>query len=432
MTKGNDPGEGYPPSYYAATRVPGPSTARLAGEHRTDVCIVGGGYTGLSVALHLARAGVRVMLLEQSYLGWGASGRNGGQIHVGMRRGQTWLEERVGPDDAMNLWRVALDARDHLDWLLAQYRIDCDLSEGLLHLDHRRRYVADSRRKVELLQTRYGYEHISFVDRDAARFLVASDGYWGGTLDRRGGHLHALNFALGLARAAQVEGAALFEHARVERIGRSGTQWRLETRMGAVNASHIVLACNGYLRGLCPPVEARVMPINSFIATTVPLGPERAEALIRNRLGVSDSRFVVYYFRITRDWRLLFGGGESYSYRFPADIGAVVRPNMLRIFPQIADVPIDTAWGGTLAITPFRTPYVRQVEAGLYNLSGYSGMGVVLAPYFGKLVAQAIVRGDADFERLTRLPVPYFPGGRWLRWPTLVAAMSIAALRDRL
>ncbi len=427
-----DPEAHYPASYYAATRGESPVASPLVGETRADVCIVGGGFTGLSAALRLAERGVSVALLEGGPLGWGASGRNGGQVHVGMRREQDWLEKAVGRDDAEHLWRIAIDARDDLDRLMREHRIDCDYRPGYLHADHKARYVSDTRDNVELLQSRYGYPHIRFVDREEIRTLVAGGAYHGGSLDLRGGHLHPLNLSLGIARAAAAAGAGLHAHSHATAIAPCASGWRVATAQGAVVADKVLLACGGYLRGLDRTVDARVMPINNYVAVTAPLGEDRARALIRDGLAVSDSRFVVYYYRMTPDQRLLFGGGESYSYRFPADIANFVRPHMARVFPQLAEVPIDYAWGGTLSITATRMPFVREVRPGIINVSGLSGLGVVLAPYFGRIVGDAIAGGHGDFDRLARLPVPSLPGGRLFRWPTMVAAMTVFALRDRL
>jgi gamma-glutamylputrescine oxidase len=424
--------DAYPASYYAATRIGGPPAPSLGGEARADVCIVGGGFTGLSAALRMAERGLSVVLLEGGPLGWGASGRNGGQAQVGMRRDQDWLEREVGRDDAAHLWRIAIDARAHLDRLMADYAIDCSYRPGYLHGDHKRGYVAHTRRNIDLLRERYDYPHIRFVDRDEIRSLVAGGNYHGGSLDTRGGQLHPLNLALGIADAAAGAGARLHAHSHVSEVRPEGGGWRVETKQGAVTADRVLMACGGYLRGLDREIDARVMPINNYIAVTAPLGREGAESLIRDGLAVSDSRFVVYYYRMTPDHRLLFGGGESYSYRFPTDIAAFVRPHMASVFPQLAGVPIDYAWGGTLSITAKRMPFVRQIRPGFYNVSGFSGLGVLLAPYFGRIVGDAMAGEVADFDRLARLPVPSFPGGRLLRWPTLVAAMSFFALRDRL
>jgi len=426
------PSDAHVRSYYAATCRERVETAPLAGSTRADVCIIGGGYTGLSAALHLARRGVDVVLLEQSRLGWGASGRNGGQVHVGMRRDQSWLEQRLGAPDARRLWDFALDARDHLDWLISTYGIDCDFRSGLLHANHRARFADETRRHVEHLRTVYGYEHIRFVDRHEVAGMVASADYHAGSFDGRGAHLHALNFALGIARAASGHGARLHERAEVTGLQAGGGGWRVATRTGDVMASRIVLACNGYLRHLAPEVERRVMPINNYIAVTEPLGADRARELITNGCAVSDSRFVVNYFRLTADHRLLFGGGENYRYRFPDDIASFVRPHLLGVFPQLRNVQLEYAWGGTLGITPTRMPCVREVEPGLLNASGFSGLGVLVAPLTGKVIAEALCGDRTRFDLLGRVPVPPFPGGAALRWPTLVAAMVFYALRDRL
>jgi gamma-glutamylputrescine oxidase len=218
----------------------------------------------------------------------------------------------------------------------------------------------------------------------------------------------------------------------VTALARDGGTWRIATPAGEVRAAGIVLAGDGYLHGLAPEVESRVMPINNFIAVTEPLGAERARSLIPRDVAVADSRFVVNYYRTTADHRLLFGGGETYSFAFPADVGEFVRPHFARVFPSLADVRIDYAWGGAVSVTPHRLPYVRELAPGLVNASGYSGLGVVLAPYTGKILAEALLGERREFELLAGLPVPRFPGGRWLRRPTLVAAMTWYALRDRL
>jgi gamma-glutamylputrescine oxidase len=419
-------------SYYAATVAEHVAGAPMETAANCDVCVVGGGFTGLSAALHLARRGVKVILLEQALLGWGASGRNGGQVHVGMRRNQFWLEAQFGQDTARAHWQLALRAREHLDHLIQTYSIQCDLRPGLLHADHRRRHAQYSARYVEHLNRVYDYDSVRVVGADEMRQLVATDDYVGGYLDMRGGHLHPLNFALGIARAAQDSGALLHERSEVTGVARRGSGWQVSTRGGIVSAQHVVLAGNGYLRGISADVAAHVMPINNFIAVTEPLGVTRATGLIRGGYAVSDSRFVVYYFRITPDHRLLFGGGENYSYRFPRDLAGYVRKHIARLFPQLAAVKLDYAWGGTLAITPNRMPYVREVEPGLINASGYSGKGVVLAPYVGQVVANAILGDRSEFDMLSAIPVPHFPGGPRLRTPTLIAGMSFAALRDSL
>jgi gamma-glutamylputrescine oxidase len=415
-------------SYYAATAHAAVSSIPLDGDVRADVCIIGGGYTGLAAALHLARTGRSVRLLEQADFGAGASGRNGGQVHIGFRQDQLWLEQKLGQTAAHAIWDLCVDALTHFHSLRQTEEIDCDWTPGLLHLDHRARFVPASHAYAAHMQKAYGYDGFEPINKAQARDLVASDSYYGGVLAREGGHIHALNFALGLARAAQRTGAQLHAHSGVSHIRKSAGLWCAQTPTGQVRADNLIIAGNGYLHGIDKRIETHVMPINNFIATTAPL--DDPQALIKNRLAVSDSRFVVHYFRITPDNRLLFGGGENYSYRFPNDIAAVVRRHMCGIFPQLHDVKMDHAWGGTLAVTPTRLPFVRRLEPGLYTAAGYSGQGVLLAPYFGKLLADVIAHDSLQFDLLSRLPVPRFPGGTALRWPILVCAMLALRLRD--
>jgi gamma-glutamylputrescine oxidase len=418
-------------TYYQATARTILEAAPLDGSARADLAIVGGGLTGVSAAYHAARAGLSVLLLEQGAIGDGASGRNGGQVHPGMRRDQRWLEGRLGEAAARDLWRIAQDARAALMATIAEERIDCGWRPGLLHLDHKARHVPESRAHVAWMRERYGDESLRFVDRDEARHLVASNDYHGGIYDRDGGQLNPLDLTRGIARAAQRAGAALHSETPATAVTRAADGWRIDTPRGTVTAARVLLAGNGYLGGLEPTYAAHVAPLNNYIAVTEPLGT-RAVELIREPIGVSDSRAVTYYFRRTPDDRLLFGGGEGYAQSMPADVGAQVRPHLLRIFPQLRDVRFDYAWGGTLAVTASRMPFVREIAPGLTAIGGYSGMGVVLAPYFGRLLAEALTRGSTDFATLTRIPARAFPGGRRLARPLLVAALWLLALNDRL
>ena len=425
----------HPETYYHATATePFPSAPQLTESITADVCVIGGGYAGLAAALHLARNGASVALLEESRIGAGASGRNGGQVHNGFRHEPQWFESRLGADFARQIWSLGVEAREHLDWLIQTYHIDAQYLPGLLHLCHKRSYVGEARAYVDGILQRYPDSGLRFVDQNEARTLVNSNDYYGGYLDSESGHLHALNLALGMARAAGQHGARLYERTAASQVSRaSSSGWEVRTNTGAVvKAASVVIAGNGYLRNLQPAVEARVMPINNFVLTTEPLGRAAAEQLIRERRAVSDSRFVVYYFRITPDDRLLFGGGETYTYEFPRDIASMVRSHMLRVFPQLHAARIEHAWGGTLAITTSRLPYVRELEPGLFNASGFSGQGIVIAPFAGKALAEAIGGNRRLLNVLEQFPVHRFPGGKLLRWPVLVAAMSWFALRDHL
>jgi gamma-glutamylputrescine oxidase len=424
---------GHPPdSYYRATARLLPSQPPLVGQARADVCIVGAGYTGLGAALALAGRGLSVVVLEAAEIASGASGRNGGQVHSGHRRDQDYLEAALGRDAAVALWRLAEDAKTHLKRLVADHGIACDHKPGMLTVDHKERYVAHSRAYVEKMARDYDYHHLRVVGREELAEMLGAAGYHGGVLDSGGGHLHPLNLALGIAQAALAAGARIHERSKALRYQRAGGKVRVHTNEGGVEADWLILAGDGYLAGLDGTVEARVMPINNFIIATEPFSEEAARALIRDDVAVSDSRFVVNYFRLSADRRLLFGGGENYRPGFPPDLKSFVRRHMLKVFPQLETTRIDYGWGGTLGITTTRLPFVRRLAPNVLTASGYSGLGVMLGPYFGKLLGDAVAGTLGDFDRLAALPVPPFPGGRLLRFPLLVAGMTYYALRDRL
>jgi gamma-glutamylputrescine oxidase len=416
------------PSLYAARADGTLAFPALAGATRADVAIIGGGYTGLSAALHLAEAGVDVVLLEAERVGWGASGRNGGQLHSGQRRDQDWLEEHLGLDDARRMWDLAEEAKALVRDLIARHAIACGWRAGLIETAHRGRLVAGEIAYVDKLRTRYGYDAVEWLDRERLADAIGTGVYHGGRRDKGAGHLDPLKFAEGLAHAAAKAGARIFEDTRATRL--AGTT--VHTPQGAVSAETIIVAGNGYLDGIDATIESHVMPIDNYILATAPIGAGRPGGLIPGGEAVSDTRFVVYYFRPSADGRLVFGGGETYSRRPPADVAAFVRRHLARVYPHLAGTKIDYAWGGTLAITLPRLPFIRKVRPGVYTGAGYSGQGVALAPFAGKILAEAICNAPARLDAFAGLPVPPFPGGTWLRQPALVAGMMWYALRDRL
>lgn len=396
-----------------------------------DVCVVGAGYTGLSTALHLAERGFDVALLDAHCVGWGASGRNGGQLGSGHRIDQDALERLVGDGAARQLWELAESAKETVRELIHRHAIECDLTSGALYTDHRSRFSAESRRYAQWLQSKYDYQHIRWIDGPELRQMLATDAYCSGTLDSGAGHLHPLNFALGLARAAAQAGVRFYENSQVTRIV-DGDPACVETAAGRVRARFVALGCNGYLGTLNGQVAARVMPINNFIIATEPLGRARARALIRDNVAVADSKFVVNYFRLSACDRLLFGGRESYGYRFPANIQSFVRKALLTIYPQLRDVQIDYGWGGTLAITMNRMPYLARLKPNIFSASGYSGHGVAMATLAGQLLAEAIGGTAERFDVMASVPVQKFPGGVAMRSPLLKLAMLYYGLRDKL
>ncbi len=425
----DQPGE-HAPSWYAATASPAPERPTLAGQHNADVAIVGAGFTGLSAALHLAEAGFKVAVLDAHRVGWGASGRNGGQVGSGQRVEQAQLEELVGKAHARQLWDLALEATATVKSLVRKHAIDCDLKPGIIHTLHKRRYVEEARRDVEFMAEKYDYP-TEFLDRAALQQIVNSPAYHAGVIDPGGSHLHPLNYALGLARAAEAAGVKIYETSEVSRLD-EGPVVTLRTSKGKLTAPQVLLACNGYLGDLSPQISARVMPINNFIIATEPLDEAQARDLVSNDMAVADSKFVVNYYRLSPDRRLLFGGRESYGYQFPSDIKGLVRKAMLPIYPQLAETRIDYGWGGTLAITMKRLPHLHRLDPNLLSASGYSGHGVAMATLSGKLVAEAI-QGQAErFDIMSKIETPGFPGGPAFRSPLLVLAMLWYTLRDRL
>ena len=425
----NDTAGAYPASYYAATAAPLDEFAPAKGAVPCDVCVVGGGYSGLSAALHLAQAGYDVVLLDAQRVGFGASGRNGGQVGVGQRLGQDDLEEIVDLPTARALWDLSLESVDLVKSLIADNDIDCGWSDGIIEADHRAKFVPHSHAYAEKLNTEYGYDKIKAIGKDEMRSLVGSRTYYGGTLDMGSGHLHPLRYALGLARAARDAGVRICERSTVTAVTEGGL---VTTKDAEVSAKFVVLGCNGYLGALNMDVAQRVMPINNFIAATQPLSDTQARALIRDNHAVADSKFVINYFRLSEDNRMLFGGGESYGYAFPKDIAATVRKPMLQIFPQLKDARIDYAWGGTLGITMNRMPHFARISDQVLSVSGYSGHGVAMATLGGKLAARAIMGQAEKFDIFAKVPSPRFPGGRRLRTPLLALAMIWYSLRDRL
>ncbi len=421
----------YPDSWYAATANKLAAFPTLKGAVKADICIIGAGYTGLSSALHLAKAGFNVTLLEAHRVGWGASGRNGGQLGSGQRREQDELEKMLGFDHAKQLWDIAEESKATVRKLVKTHNIQCDLRDGIAHTDWHASGVPSEHAYAEKLQRDYGYDKISTLDKAQVRALVGSNAYHGGTLDMGAGHLHPLNFALGLAQAAMDAGVNIYEISEVTGV-KSGAAHKITTASGTVDAAHLIYACNGYLGQLEGRVAAKVMPINNFIVATEPLGQDMAESLISQDVGIADSKFVINYFRRSADNRMLFGGGETYGYRFPKDIKALVRKPMLEVYPQLADAKLDYAWGGTLGITMNRMPSFLRLSPTCYSLAGYSGHGVGMATMAGKIVAHAIQGQAEQFDTMAAVPTTSFPGGSRLRWPGLVLAMTWYSLRDRL
>ncbi|MGR3542516.1 MAG: NAD(P)/FAD-dependent oxidoreductase [Hasllibacter sp.] len=416
----NDPPTGFPASWYAETAEPPPEQPPLRGGARCDLCIVGGGYTGLTAALRARALGLDVVLVEARRMGWGASGRNGGQVAGDPRVDLVTLERRHGADAARAQWDLSRAALAECRRLVDAHAPEAGWRPGVAAF-YRTEAAADAaRRYADHLAARHGHDADAPLDRDAARALSGSEVFAGGVLHRDHGHLHPLRLAFGVARAALAAGVRVHEGTRAVRL--EGTAVVCDG--GRVAADRVVLAGNGYLEGFPRP---QVMPINNFVVATEPI-----EGPLAEDVAAHDDRFVVNYWRRSEDGRLLFGGGESYGYRFPSDIRAVVRRPMEAIYPQLRGVRIDYAWGGTLAITRSRMPHMAEIAPGVLSAAGYSGHGVAMACLAGRLAAEASLARSDGWDAMAALPHRPFPGGGALRTPLLAAAMTRYAMRDRL
>jgi len=415
-------------SWYAATRNDRTRFPALAADARADLVVVGGGATGLSTALHAVQAGLSVVVLEGGRIGFGASGRNGGQIIPGLRKGAADLVGLYGPERARALFDLAVEARRLVLGLIDRYAIDCELRlTGHLLGAVKSGQLREFDREAAALQTVMGYDAQVLGAADSRERVDTA--YHGALFDPGGGHFHTLNYTLGLARAASTAGVGIVEHSPAVALARTRTGVTVTTPHGTIDARHAVLAGDALLTGLSRRVEGRIMPVANYIVTTAALADPAA--LIPGDAAVSDARFVVNYYRRTPDGRLMFGGGERYTRRPPADIAAFVRPFLERTFPQLRGVAIDHAWGGLVSVTCSRLPDIGRDGPVLWA-HGYSGQGAILSTLGGALLAEAVTGDATRFDRFAGIAPGAFPGGGALRGPLHILGMLWYALRDRM
>ena len=423
----------YVDSYYAASARPAPERRALQGSVDCDVCVVGGGIAGCSAALHLAERGLSVVLLEEHRAGWGASGRSGGQALFGVAAGQAKLTRLIGAADARAVWDVSVEALSLLRSLIDRFRIDCDWVNGYLLTAVKPRHERELKAEITELHEKYGYPSVRYVPRAELMTLLATPRYLGALCDPNSGHLHPLNYTLGLAAAAESFGVRIFEGSRATSYSAAASsRVRVATAGGEVRARHLVLCGNVYLGATAPALASKIMAVATYIVATEPLGEARARALISNNAATSDMNWVLDYFRRSADHRLLFGGRVNYSGLRSFDAPAATRARMLRVFPQLEDVRIDYAWGGDVDITLNRAPHFGRLAPNVYFLQGFSGHGIALTGIAGKLVAEAVAGTASRFDVFARIPHAKFPGGAALRRPALVLAMLYYRLKDLL
>lgn len=427
-------------SYYAATAVRDHHWPVLDGDLRCDVAVVGGGLAGLSAALELAERGHQVVLLEAQQVGWGASGRNGGQAIHGLACDQVEIEQQLGLRAARQIWDMSLEAIDLIGQRCQRHRIDCDWQSGYLSLATNVRKASELKAWVERMAR--VYEHsFQWIARQELEHWIHSPRYYSGIHDPRSGHLHPLKYALGLARAASAAGVRIYEGSAVTRLER-GQPATLHTARGKVVASQVLLAGNVYQQGLAPELEPRIMPVGTYIVCTERLPVDLLADLLPTRAAVCDTNFVLDYFRPTADHRLLYGGRVSYSMFTPRRLAASMKARMVRTFPGLREVRVAHAWGGFVDISMNRAPDFGRLPGtgtdraartpNVYYLQGFSGHGLALTGLAGKLVAQAISGDSSRFDVFARIKHQPFPGGRWLRMPSLVLGMAWYRLKDLL
>ncbi|HXI47840.1 MAG TPA: FAD-binding oxidoreductase [Steroidobacteraceae bacterium] len=416
------------PSYYAASG-PSPERDALRGDIRADVCVLGGGIAGCSAALHLAKRGYKVALLEAREVGYGASGRSGGQTIFGLAVGQQKLIAQVGRDDAHRLFALSIEALDLTQSLIRDYAIDCDYCPNHVHVAVKPRHVQELEQWSRELHEEYAYESVRMLSRDEVQSQVRSGRYLAGLLDSRSGHLQPLKYTRGLARAAEAAGAVIYENSEVLRY-EEGTEVRVQTAQGSIRCAHLVLCGNAYIGAVAPALARRILGVGTYIIATEPLGEERARSLLPTNAAVADINWILDYFRRSQDHRLLFGGRVSYSSVQPPRLAESMRRRMARVFPALEQVKVAYAWGGYLDITMSRAPDFGRLAPNVFYLQGFSGHGVALAGLAGKLTAEAIAGTAERFDVFGRIPHRDFPGGPLFRRPSLVLAMLYYRLRD--
>ncbi|MCK7592393.1 NAD(P)/FAD-dependent oxidoreductase [Pseudomarimonas salicorniae] len=417
------------PSYYAASANDSPPRPPLAGAHEADVCIIGAGYTGLSSGLFLAEAGFRVVVLEAARVGWGASGRNGGQIVHSYSRDMDVIEARHGADAARALGGMAFEGARIIRERVAKYGIQCDLKGGGIYAAKTRRKVRDLEHHKGLWE-RYGNDQLELLDRGGVHRHIGSDAYEAILVDRSGGHIHPLNLALGEAAALESLGGTICEASKVLRIER-GERPVVHTGGGQVRARYVIVACNAYIGDLEPQLAAKSMPCGTQVVATEPLG-ERWKEVLPTDHCVEDNNFLLDYYRLSADRRLIFGGGVIYGARDPARIEQLIRPNLEKTFPQLAGVKIDYAWTGNFLLTLSRLPQVGRLDDTIYYSQGCSGHGVTYTHLIGRVLSEAL-QGQAErFDAFASLPHYPFPGGRMFRIPFTALGAWWYDLRDRL
>jgi len=418
-------------SYYAASANDKVERSQLADNVEADICIIGAGYTGLSTAIHLLELGFSVTILEAARIGWGASGRNGGQIVNSFSRDIDSIEKTVGKESGKLFGEMAFEGSRIIKELIHKYNIQCDLKNGGVFAAINPKQMGHLEAQKVLWEKHGHMGHLELLDGKGIRSVVDSERYVGGLLDKSGGHIHPLNLALGEAHAVESLGGKIFEDSAVIKV-EQGDSPIVHTAKGSVKAKFVVVAGNAYLNGLMPQLQAKSMPCGTQVVTTEPLSDELAASLLPQDYCVEDCNYLLDYFRLSGDKRLIYGGGVVYGARDPANIEAIIRPKMLETFPQLKDVKIDYTWTGNFLLTLSRLPQVGRIGDNVYYSQGCSGHGVTYTHLAGKILAEAIHGQATRFDAFASLPHYPFPGGHMFKIPFSAVGAWYYTMRDKL
>ncbi|WP_324753351.1 FAD-binding oxidoreductase [Roseovarius sp. Pro17] len=418
-------------SYYAASANPSPERPELVGDHQIDVCIVGAGYSGLSTGLHLAEKGYKVAIIEGARVGWGASGRNGGQIVNGLNASLQTIKKRYGQDTATFVAGLVQEGGEIIRERISTYDIKCDLKEKNIFTGLTSAHMGELEDRMKLWAS-YGLKNQEMLDKDQLRKHVNSDLYVGGLIDHSGGHMHPLNLALGEAAAFEKNGGTIYEMSPVIDVDHAAAKPVVRTAKGSMTCKTLVLCGNAYLGHVVPTLTSRVMPVSTQVMATEPLGEALAQELLPTDTCVEDIRYILDYYRLSGDKRMLFGGGTVYGGADPSDIKAKLQGNMDKVFPQLKGVKIDYAWSGNFALSFSRVPQMGRIGDNTYFAHGYSGHGVTGSHTFGRILSEAIDGDLTRFDVFAKVPWYPFPGGRMFRVPYSVMGSWWYGLRDKL
>ena len=421
----------YPPSYYAASRNIIRQPEILEGTVEADICVVGAGYSGLSAAISLAENGFKVVMVEAAQVGWGASGRNGGQVVNGLNASLGTIQRRYGQQTANFVGGLLQGGAGIIYDRITRYGINCDLKRGNIYAAYTPKHMEELKAKQALWRS-HGMDDHELLDKTQIRQHIGSDVYEGGMIDHSGGHMHPLNLALGEAAAFEGLGGKIFERSPVTKVEQDASGATVSTTKGQVRAKTALICGNAYLGNVVPELTARVMPVSTQMMATEPLGEERARALLPTGMCVEDVRYILDYFRLSADHRLIFGGGVVYGGTDPADVEAKLRPNMDKVFPQLKGVKVNYAWSGNFALSFSRVPQLGRLGNNIYFAHGYSGHGITGSHLFGHILSEAVQGDMTRFDTFASLPWIPFPGGRMFRAQYSTLGSWWYALKDRL